>query len=212
MPPPQRPPRRGRQQSISFKAARFAKEDVVGGTIGKAAGSTVLRHGALAMGAGMDGTGAAKARYFVVGDESMEYFVNEAGRTAAKPLGIIDFSDVLRVVALPDSPQSFAVQAQYRTYHLTATTVALRQEWSAAIEKAVDDFQDFKELAAGAADHDAKHLLEQLEGSMAEPAPEQSELLAELRRSLAGSAEALMQTHQRAAIKAEEAEVFRDLQ
>ena len=41
--------RRGRQQSISFKAARFAKEDVVGGTIGEGR----LRAGALCMGAGM---------------------------------------------------------------------------------------------------------------------------------------------------------------
>ena len=161
----------------------------------------------------MDGTGVVKARYFVVGDESMEYFVNETARTAAKPLGIIDFSDVLRVVSLPDSPQSFAVQAQYRTYHLTAENVSARQEWSAAIEKAVDDFQEFKELAAEADDHDAKHLVEQLEGSLGEAATaDQSSLLAELRRSLAASAEKLMQTHQRAAIKAEEAEVFRDLQ
>lgn len=129
MPPPSK--RRGRQQSISFKAARFGKEDAVGGTI---VGGGLMA-GTLAMGSGMDGTGNAKSRYIVVGANSLEYFMSEEARTTAKPLGIIDFGDVLRVVSLPGFPTSFAVQAQYRTYHLTASSVAERKTWAAAIEQ-----------------------------------------------------------------------------
>ena len=80
MPPKKR---RGRQQSISFKAARFAKEDVVGGTIGDGG----LRAGALGMGGGMDGSGTERPRYFVMGADSLEYFVSEAARTAGRGEG-----------------------------------------------------------------------------------------------------------------------------
>jgi hypothetical protein len=200
--------RRGRQQSISFKAARFSKEDAVGGTI--VGGG--LRAGSLLMGAGMDGTGTAKSRYIVMGEDSLEYFTSKETRAAVKPLGIIEFVDVLRVISLPDSPKSFAVQAQYRTYHLTAGSVAERDAWAAAIEQAVDDFQEFKDLAESD-ENDSSQLVAQLEGTLGSSATtEQSDLLEALRRTLANAQEKMMQSNQRAAIKAEEAEVFRDLQ
>ena len=164
------------------------------------------------MGAGMDGTGSAKSRYFVMGEDSLEYFTSEEARAAAKPLGIIEFADVLRVISLPDFPRSFAVQAQYRTYHLTASLVEEREAWAAAIERAVDDFQEFKELAESDG-NDSNHLVSKLEATLGLAATaEQKDLLEILRRNLADTQEKMMQSNQRAAIKAEEAEVFRDLQ
>ena len=212
-------PKRGRQQSVSFKAGRRTGEQE-GGSILPA---QELRCGTLSCGAVVTGSKAQvgdghsqhRKRWFVLGNECMEYYRDEESRPTTKPLGVIDFGEVLRVIPVAGrrgrEPDTFAVHAQYRTWYLHAESAAEREEWEAAVEKAVEEYQDFKEVA-DAPDEDANELIEKLAATLAlgGASAEQTALLAKLRKQVGAMHEGLAASQQRAAVRAEEVELARD--
>ena len=212
-------PKRGRQQSVSFKAGRRTGEQE-GGSILPA---QELRCGTLSCGAVVTGSKAQvgdghsqhRKRWFVLGNECMEYYRDEESRPSTKPLGVIDFGEVLRVIPVAGrrgrEPDTFAVHAQYRTWYLHAESAAEREEWEAAVEKAVEEYQDFKEVA-DAPDEDANELIEKLAATLAlgGASAEQTALLAKLRKQVGAMYEGLAASQQRAAVRAEEVELARD--
>lgn len=226
---------RGRQQSISFKRARHGKEDAIGGSIED---SAIIKSGLVGMGtgapmsllcttacmpaigltpahlAGMNGSGAPKPRFVRLGSRTLEYFRSDGIVAESKPLGVIEFSEVLRVTpGEASNPLQCVVQAQYRRYTLHADSAEQCTDWREKIEKAVDDFQEFEELAQDGEEVEPAELVEQLvehlksvaggggEGGAEESIGSALSLVDQLRRGLNAAQENMRQSAQFAAVR-----------
>eukprot|EP01049_Picozoa_sp_SAG25_P003114 SAG25_NODE_173_length_12920_cov_18.688168_7_plen_207_part_00 len=167
----------------------------------------------------MDGSEPPRPRFVRLGDRTLEYFRSDGVVAESKPLGVIEFSEVLRVTE-GDASNALqcVVQAQYRRYTLHAESAEQCKDWREKIEKAVDDFQEFEELAQEGQELEPAELVEQLVeqlqpmsgGAGGDGAAAALALVEQVRRGLGMAQETMRQSAQFAAGRAEAAEAFRD--